>query len=176
MRYLLVVIFLFYAVDSFSAQWAENLTLKDGKLLFKTSATASVTPTSGYANLYVLPNNRLYFMASDGVVHDVMLGGSAFLNDLLDVDTTNATSGQSLVFNGTNWVNGNISSTLSGLTDVDTTTASSGEFLKFNGLKWVNSVVPQINKLDDIGDVNVTGAVANQVLGFNGTTWVPATL
>jgi hypothetical protein len=68
------------------------------------------------------------------------------LNSLVDVSTANPTSGQSLVYNGTNWVNQNVSggggaSTLSGLTDTTISNPSSGQSLVYNGTNWVNQNV-----------------------------------
>ena len=70
------------------------------------------------------------------------------LGDLDNVVLTSPSSGQSLVWSGTNWVNSTVSggsgggaTNLDGLVDVVITTPSSGQVLYFNGTSWVNSEV-----------------------------------
>jgi hypothetical protein len=173
MRHLIFLITLLFSLQSFSAQWAENLNVKDGKVTFKNIGTATATPQSGYSSVGVSTDKQLYFVDDTGLVKNVLLGGTAYLDDLLDVVVATATTGQALVFDGTNWVNANVSQSLSTLTDVDVSTATTNEFLKYDGTKWVNSNVPQINTLDDIGDVEVATATAGKVLGYDGSKWVP---
>lgn len=57
------------------------------------------------------------------------------------VDTTGASSGQTLVHNGTKFVPGAATTTLDTLTDVTAPTPSTGDFLKWNGTAWVNDDV-----------------------------------
>ena len=64
-----------------------HLIMKDGKIGFKNSDTASATPQSGFSSMYVNGEKRLYFMADDGVAYDVLLNSMAELNDLLDVES-----------------------------------------------------------------------------------------
>ena len=79
------------------AQYAENLIMKDGKIGFKNSDTASATPQSGFSSMYVNGEKRLYFKADDGVAHDVLLNSMAELIDLLDVESATSTAGQVLI-------------------------------------------------------------------------------
>lgn len=69
---------------------------------------------------------------------------SLSLSGLQDVSINSAIAGQSLVFNGSTWVNSNSvgsSSTLSTLLDVDITAPSLGQALVFNGNNWANLAV-----------------------------------
>ena len=171
MRNVLVIIFLFIAHYAMGAQYAENLIMKDGKIGFKNSDTASATPQSGFSSMYVNGEKRLYFKADDGVAHDVLLNSMAELNDLLDVESATSTAGQVLTFDGSVWSGQTSTASLSALHDVDVATATTNEFLKYNGTKWINASIPQINSLDDIGDVDVATATAGQILKYNGSQW-----
>jgi len=61
--------------------------------------------------------------------------GARFLDELDDTIVTAATSGQVLQFNGSNWVNSNI--TLNEISNVNVTGATTGQFLKFDGTNWI---------------------------------------
>jgi hypothetical protein len=61
------------------------------------------------------------------------------LNDLLDVTLGTLTSGQGLVYDGAEWVNGEVASDLDALSDVTLGTLTSGQALVYNGAEWVNS-------------------------------------
>ena len=68
----------------------------------------------------------------------------ATLDQLADVETTGATSGDALVFNGTTWTPAApapVTTTLDQLTDVETTGAASGDALVFNGTTWAPAAV-----------------------------------
>lgn len=68
-------------------------------------------------------------------------GDATFLNDLSDVDTSGATTGNVLAYNGTAWVVSDsvVITTLSGLSDVNTAGATTGKILAYNGTSWVVS-------------------------------------
>lgn len=100
-------------------------------------------------------------------------GGSSTLAGLTDVDLTNPTDGQILVYDAETqkWVNGNGSggsSTLSGLTDVDLTSPADGQVLVYDATsqKWVNgsaggiycidsSVVPTSVTIDNVEYIEI---------------------
>ena len=69
------------------------------------------------------------------------VGGS--LGGLSDTSISNPSDGQALLYDGTNdeWVNGDVSSTLTELTDTNISNPSNGNVLKYNSSssKWVNS-------------------------------------
>ncbi len=67
------------------------------------------------------------------------------LNDLADVQGTNsATNGQFLKYNGSAWINANITevNNINDVSDVTITSAANGQFLQYNGSAWVNSTLP----------------------------------
>ena len=72
-------------------------------------------------------------------------GGASALDDLTDVDVTNPTNGQALLYDSGNskWVNGNVSasSTLAGLSDTTISNPQNGQVLKYNSTsqKWENA-------------------------------------
>ena len=82
------------------------------------------------------------YVEETDVPNDTALGG------LLDVDTTGAADGQSLVYNATNtqWEpatvsgsGGSGSSTLAGLDDTSISSPVSGNLLRWNGSDWANA-------------------------------------
>lgn len=75
-------------------------------------------------------------------------GGSTALDDLTDVDISNPSNGQALIYDSANskWINGTGggSSTLAGLTDVTVTLPTDGQMLKYDSTsdKWLNVDIP----------------------------------
>ena len=65
------------------------------------------------------------------------------LNDLSDVSLSSTSSGQVLQYNGSEWVNANVSSggaqSLNDLSDVTISSPTTGQLLVYNGSDWVNS-------------------------------------
>jgi len=61
------------------------------------------------------------------------------LDELDDVTTTAPTSGEALVWDGTKWVNGTVSTVgnLDDLSDVDTTGKATGDSLRYDGNDWI---------------------------------------
>ena len=61
------------------------------------------------------------------------------LDDLDDVTTSSPTSGEALVWDGTKWVNGTVSTVgdLDDLSDVDTTGKQTGDCLRYDGNDWI---------------------------------------
>lgn len=81
------------------------------KIILKKSSVVGKGPTAGdldYGELAInYADGKIYFKASDNSVKyfkDILR-----LNDLLDVSVTNPVVGQSLQYNGTEWVNSNSS-------------------------------------------------------------------
>ena len=101
--------------------------------------------------------------------------------DITEIDTTGATTGQVLKFNGTKFTPAADNVATSGslnitdLADVTISSVSNGEVLKWSNSssKWVNSADNAvISALDDIGDVNITSAANGDFLRWNGTAWI----
>ena len=93
------------------------------------------------------------------------------LGDLKNVViSSNLTNGQGLVYNGTNWVNGTVSSqegvtTLAGLTDTTITTNSGGQILYRNGSdNWENRTFSISNGSISFGSSNYTFITSHQSL------------
>lgn len=61
------------------------------------------------------------------------------LNDLSDVDISGQALGEALVWDGTKWVNGTVSTVgnLDDLNDVDTTGKATGDSLRYDGNEWI---------------------------------------
>lgn len=85
-----------------------------------------------------------YTVTSEGIKNaiDNAIGGLSIpeeLNDLSDVETTTPTTGEALVWDGTKWVNGTVSTVgnLDDLSDVDTTGKAKGDSLRYDGVEWV---------------------------------------
>lgn len=85
-----------------------------------------------------------YAVTSEGIktAIDNAIGGLSIpdeLNDLSDVDISGQALGEALVWDGTKWVNGTVSTVgnLDDLSDVDTTGKATGDSLRYNGLEWV---------------------------------------
>lgn len=92
-------------------------------------------PTTGHGTGFAV--------TSEGVktAIDNAIGGLSIpedLNDLSDVDTTTPTQGEALVWDGTKWVNGTVSTVgnLDDLSDVDTTGKQEGDSLRYIGGEW----------------------------------------
>ena len=103
--------------------------------------------------------------------------------DLTEIDTTNATTGQVLKFNGTKFspaadnvaAAGNLD--ITDLADVLVSNVSNGEILKWSNIssKWVNSADNAgiaINTLDDITDVTINSETPGDLLKWSGSAWI----
>ena len=105
---------------------------------------------------------------------------NASIDALSDVDTstTAPTVGQTLIWDGANWVPAvNTLASIDGHTDVDTSTIppAVNDLLVWNGANWVAGA-PTIGSIDVLNDVDTTttAPTAGQTLTWDGTNWVPA--
>ena len=145
------------------------------------------TAVPGYGNgVWVgLPDSGRY-EASTTVVVEQAPPPSLDLNDLKDVDVTNATNNQILKYNSLidSWYaadeSGGGVENLSDLDDVSPTAPSTGEALVWNGFVWApaevgggSSDVESISDLDDV-DTESSAPAVGQLLAWNGSNWVPA--
>ena len=112
-------------------------------------------------------------------------GGSSTLDGLEDVDLTNPTDGQVLVYDIANqvWKNANlpeVAKALASLTDVDLDNPTNGQVLTYNATtqKWENKNggSASISELGDIGDVNLSELADGQMIKWDAATskWVNA--
>ena len=103
--------------------------------------------------------------------------------DSIEVDTTGATSGQVLKFNGTKFIPAadNVATAgslnVTDLADVTVSSISNGEVLKWSSItsKWINSADNAgtiINALDDITDVTITSVATGDLLKWSGSAWI----
>lgn len=98
------------------------------------------------------------------------------INALADVDTATIppTVGQSLIWNGTNWIPGIPSMSLPDLTDVDPALAPTNlQILRYetaSGL-WKAYTLAGAS-VATLTDVTLTGLAANNILKYNGSIWV----
>jgi hypothetical protein len=82
------------------------------------------------------------------------------LNDLSDVVLTSPTNGQVLQYNGTNWVNASVASSVTSVFGrTGAVVATEGDY-----------------SLTQLSDVTLSAPTTNQVLQYNGTAWVNATI
>ena len=105
--------------------------------------------------------------------------GRTTLGALDDTDLLEISTGQALIYDGTNWANQTLPSgvtTLNELSDTDVNSAADGDCFKYNAAtsKWENSapvdITFSLGELDNV-DTAVDTATAGQVLKFDGTEW-----
>ena len=98
------------------------------------------------------------------------------LATLVDVSLNDLSEGQSLVYNGTNWIN----STLSGdggatafdsLVGVVITSPSANQLLSYNGTNWINSPAPTY-AFSGLSGISLSSPSTGQYLTYNGTNWI----
>ncbi len=98
------------------------------------------------------------------------------MSELLDIDVSTLSTNEVLSWNGTNWVNTNVSGggpiALQDLTNVTLSSPTNNQVLYFDGTNWANATPT----LAVLGDVTTTGATSGQALTFNGTNWVNTNL
>lgn len=108
------------------------------------SSLAAVATSGSYNDLTNKPT--LAAVATSGSYNDLTDKPAIpdDLNDLSDVTLTTPSNGQTLVYDGTKFVNQTPPSgvtTLAGLSDVTLNTPASGNYLKFDGSEWVNDTI-----------------------------------
>jgi hypothetical protein len=89
---------------------------------------------------------------------------------LSDVTLGTLTNGEALVYDGANWSNTSILTSLDGLTDVSLTALTSGESLVYNGVNWSNDTLTY--ELSDLTNVTLTAPASGQGLEYDGANWV----
>ena len=120
-----------------------------GLLKYHSSDQSMVVIAMPVANLIANDNYVVgYDAASDSfeMIAGGAGGGADYLNDLLDVVISSATTGQVLTYSGTSWVNSASAggaSALDDLTDVVITGVATGELVKFDGTNWINNTLAE---------------------------------
>jgi len=98
------------------------------------------------------------------------------VSELNDVNLTGLTTNHVLSWNGSEWVNANVASTvvmaLGDLSDITITAPATGQTVLYNGTNWANSLI----QLNLNSDVSFAGLSNGDLLQFNGTNWVNSTI
>ena len=113
-------------------------------------------------------------------------GDTQYLNDLLDTLITNPLPNEVLSYNGTVWVDKQLSyndltdiptsiTNLGDLNDVDIITPNNRESLVFNGVSWVNADVVATSNIDMLSNVNA-GSTPGDILVYDGINWASVEL
>lgn len=91
---------------------------------------------------------------------------SSNLNDLNDVVITTPTTGDALLYDGTNWINNEITFDFYNLENVDVNlgTLASGDNLRYNGTAWTN----QTMVFDDLTNVDTSGKFNGAYVRYDG--------
>lgn len=106
------------------------------------------------------------------------VSGSEVGQSILSLTDTNIVTpniGEVLAWDGSQWINDTIITTINSLdniVDVEITSATPDQFLKWDGSSWINADIPQINSLNDISDVSITSATPGQLIKWDGSAWV----
>jgi len=133
---------------------------------------------------YILQTNAdgTYQWAAPGDV----TGAVRNISELDDVVLINLNAGQTLKWNGSNWINDSDltgsggSASFTGLTDTPASLGSAGQFIRVNssGNALEFTAAPSggggASVLNDLTDVSTAGASSGQVLKYNGSSWAPA--
>ncbi len=119
-----------------------------------------------------------YSFSAESAVDIERQGGKVPINitELLDVNISTIAVDEVLSWNGTNWVNANVSAggpiSLDDLTDVAIASPATNNVLYYNGTNWLNDNLA-FSQLDE---VTLSSPSASQFLSFNGTDWVNSSL
>jgi hypothetical protein len=110
---------------------------------------------------------------------------SAAIDELSDVVITSESlvSGQTLIYDGTSWINDTVTTSLDALSDVVVSdveispgvfSLEEGMALVYDGVNWVN----QFATFDSLSDVDIDPLTltAGQIIKYNGIIWAPADL
>lgn len=99
-----------YIYDGTKAVWRIQPNIPDISSKFQVSATAPTNPVNGEVWLNSTDGNTYIYYVDADSSQWIEIGGSTApppdINDLNDVTITSAAEGQTLVYNGTAWVNG----------------------------------------------------------------------
>ena len=142
-----------------------SVTYDDANAKLNFSVPIATTTVAGV----VRPDGTTLSISPTGVLTVIGGGsqGATNLDGLTDVQIGAVTTGQTLRYNGTQWINTILSYNDLSSTPVLSTVATSGSY---NDLTFRPSIPSTIN---DLSDVEGTPSVG-QVLKWNGTVWAPA--
>ena len=160
----------FVVLEQLGAAEVNGYLMDQTVMVFANSAardTAIPTPTEGMVS-YLKDTNSLEFYETTWKA----LVANSTLDELSDVTITSATTGNSLVWNGTAWVNQTLD--FNDLGDVDIIAVADGEFIKYDvaSSSWINTTI----SLNDLDDVDVSTPTEDSSLYYNGFEWVAQVL
>jgi len=150
----------------------------------------SVVRTTSQINLgtWIIRDNLNTLEFSNGTLRFSLDASGNLLSNLdklSDVVINTPTLNQSLIYNGSSWVNQQINhTTLSNIgtnthADIDVFIASKGVasgLCPLNSLSKINNVyLSEVIPLTNLSDVTITTPSNGQVLSFNGTNWINST-
>jgi hypothetical protein len=105
-----------------------------------------------------------------GTVSDISNHG---ISDLSDVTINDASDGDFLRYNGSNWINDPVNLTTDTVGDyISTVTEGNGISVTNTGGEGATPNIALDAVLNDLNDVAITTATNGQILEFNGTNWV----
>lgn len=97
---------------------------------------------------------------------------SVNLTELQDVNISSPSSNQVISWNGSQWVNSNVSisvpNNIGDLNDVTISSPANNQFLMHNGTNWQNNAI----SLTNISDFSISSPSTGQILAYNGTKWI----
>ena len=97
------------------------------------------------------------------------------LNALKDVNSTSLSSGQTLVWNGTQWTGAkNKIESINELAAFDISTNPANKFMYHDGSTWVDKSLTFVENINDLGDVNIGTTADGEFLRWNSNSsrWV----
>lgn len=129
-----------------------EIALDLGSIVTATTLSA-LDPVNDFVVVYDQSANDCVKIPISDLIHPI-----SSIDDLSDVDTstTGPTTGQTLIWDGTNWVPGdNTLASIDEHTDVDTTTVAPnvGEVLTWDGTNWVPQAGGSLTGIGDLPDV-----------------------
>ena len=145
------------------------------------AVTGTVSSLSNHNTGALAEGSNLYYTnARADARADARIAASS-INTLTDVNTSGASNGKILKYNGTAWVvasdtdSTDISSnTISQLSDVTITSAAANQVLKWNGSAWINSATPIT--ADSIGTTELATNIPLTTFTDSGNTFAKSTL
>ena len=153
--------------------WDGTTWKAQGINLAYTLPTASATVKGG-----IKIGNNLSIDSSTGVLS--ASSSVANLDDLGDVSTTGASSGEILKYNGSSWApaaddSGTTITALNDVGDVTITSASNNDYLYWNGSAWVNGTLPSASGLESRTTAQATANSLNNASSADLTLTVAKT-
>lgn len=145
-----------------------------GNFAASSNPTTANDNTEGYSTgsvWYNTSNSNLYICTSAATSAAVWvltnnLGNNAI--PLTQLQTTGASTGQSIVFNGTHWA---VGSPTINASQILQSGASTGQVLTWNGSNYVPAIAGAFTNIT-LSQILQSGATTGQVVTWNGTAWV----